>query len=995
VQADSADDQAESTVDDSHELIYLVQPGDSLWQLAERFYGDGREEARIFDANVGRPQPGGRSLNRHAVIYPGWRLRIPAVSETASDASVVERWYTVQKGDTMTGIAARELGDPTRWRELFELNRGASVDGFVLTNPSLIWPGLRLRLPLPADDDGSSDSSDASAGVAPKEPAPPEPAPPVQADEPTSVPPAQPTPMPPTPTPTAAPTSVPTATSAPVVVSVAPTPTAAAPIETVTPAEETSAPARSLELPPWAAPVAARLAGVALIGAGVGTARRGGGRDWRSESDVEVRAGFAEAAGDEPDFEARAAALAEQVLAFVHEHGCPSVRLVGAYAGRTGGTLLLHVDLAEAERLAEAAAVFGPSRVRLTGADRYVTGRQGPGDVQWEQYWSRPRPHLISEGNRRASVELVPIGLAGDRRVLFAAWDALGALLVAGQDAAAAHAVQNALVVDLARRQPPASLQLLTIARSERLEPLLADLPQQRLGFVDPADAAAVADVFAYLSRELNQRLAANKASSWPELVVVVDEWAELAELGSILDELAQHGPGAGIRLLAATSQVSSEELPQWASLFRTRLVLEVPDAQSSIWLLGEERAEDLDRGGELWPYFNGRIMPRVRGFRVPSDHVQHLVAEMSARLVAHEAPSTMESTPPDGVAPSSRLIDQVPATGQPATNDRPEVPDDTGRQLPLIRAVPLPAHESAPATPRVHIQVLGGHAILVDGETVPEPRYRRAWELLALVACLPPGEALRRRIVELVWPAAAEDGELSDRQLDGRLRTALSQLKEIWRAHLSDDEVDRLWRSQGGVIRLDDQLVGVDLHAFLAAAQAGDRAWRPPRGESSRPVEAIAHYRQALAIYTGPLLAGREQAYAWVPEIQERATRRQREVSHHLAVVLQNTGQYAEAAGLWADLIRDPGPPDSERDHGDQYAYREACARAAFECCRQLRDHGRLLRVHQELLAVLAALDDDADAAEPVHLAPATIELYETIDRELTTATDVAVGET
>jgi hypothetical protein len=637
-------------------------------------------------------------------------------------------------------------------------------------------------------------------------------------------------------------------------------------------------------------PAAAGLAGVALIGAGVGAARSRGGRDWRSESDVEVRAGFAEAAGDEPDFGARAAALAEHVLAFAHEHGCPSVRLVGAYAGRTGGTLLLHIDPAEAEGLAEAAAVFGSSRVRLTGADRYVTGRQGPGDVQWEQDWSRPRPHLVSDRSRRASVELLPLGLAGDRRVLFAARGALGHLLVAGQDAVAVHAVQSALVVDLARRQPPAALQLLTIARPERLEPLLADLPQQRLGFVDPADPAAVADVFAYLNRELNGRLTAGQASSRPHLVVVVDEWADLGELGSILDELAQHGPEVGIRLLAATSQVSSEALPQWVRLFRTRLVLEVPDAQNSIWLLGEERAEDLDRGGELWPYLDGRIMPRVRGFRVPSDHVQQLVTEMSARLAALETPPTAETTAPDDATPANASADQVQAIGQQMTNDRPGVPDDTGRQLPLCRVVSLPAHESAPATPRVHIQVLGGHVILVDGETVPAPRYRRAWELLALVACLPPGEALRRRIVELVWPAAAEDGELGDRQLDGRLRTALSQLKEIWRAYLSDDEVDRLWRSQGGVIRLDDQLVTVDLHAFLAAAQAGDRAWRPPRSESSRPVEAIGHYRQALTIYTGLLLAGREQAYAWVPEIQERATRRQREVSHGLAVLLQDT---------------------------------------------------------------------------------------------------------
>jgi hypothetical protein len=497
-------------------------------------------------------------------------------------------------------------------------------------------------------------------------------------------------------------------------------------------------------------------------------------------------------------------------------------------------------------------------------------------------------------------------------------------------------------------------------------------------------------------ARPASRRAATNAARSLRSITTRLPQRiAGRSPSSSLHDSSRRHGPGAGIRLLAATSQVASEELPQWASLFRTRLVLEVPDARSSIWLLGEERAEDLDRGGELWPYFDGHIMPRVRGFRVPSDHVQQLVTEMSARLVAHEAPSTTESTPPEGVAPSGGLIDQVPATGQPATDDRPEVPDDTGRQLPLIRVVPLPAHESAPATPRVHIQVLGGHVILVDGGTVQEPRYRRAWEVLALVACLPPGEALRRRIVELVWPAAAEDGELADRQLDGRLRTTLSQLKEIWRAHLRDDDIDRLWRSQGGVIWLDEELITVDLHAFLGAARAGDRALRPPRGESSGPVEAIAHYRQALTIYTGPLLGGREQAYAWVPEIQEQATRRQREVSHRLAALLQDTRQYAEAAGLWADLLHDPGPPDSERDHGDQYAYREACARAAFECCRQLRDHGRLVRVHQELLAVLAALDADADAAEPVHLSPVTIELYETIYRELTSSTDTAVGET
>ncbi|MPZ13483.1 MAG: hypothetical protein GEU73_03510 [Chloroflexi bacterium] len=49
----------------------------------------------------------------------------------------------------MRGIAARLVGDAERWDEIFELNRGSArlADGRTLTNPDLIWPGLRLRIP--------------------------------------------------------------------------------------------------------------------------------------------------------------------------------------------------------------------------------------------------------------------------------------------------------------------------------------------------------------------------------------------------------------------------------------------------------------------------------------------------------------------------------------------------------------------------------------------------------------------------------------------------------------------------------------------------------------------------------------------------------------------------------------------------------------------------------------------------------------------------------
>ena len=54
-----------------------MQPGDSLWAIAQRFYGDGEQATRPFEANGERVQPDGRALTRHGVIYPGWVLRLP------------------------------------------------------------------------------------------------------------------------------------------------------------------------------------------------------------------------------------------------------------------------------------------------------------------------------------------------------------------------------------------------------------------------------------------------------------------------------------------------------------------------------------------------------------------------------------------------------------------------------------------------------------------------------------------------------------------------------------------------------------------------------------------------------------------------------------------------------------------------------------------------------------------------------------------------------
>jgi LysM repeat protein len=61
---------------------------------------------------------------------------------------VLDRYYVVQPGNTLWGIAAQELGDPERWPAIFNLNAGhPQPGGGTLVDPNLIYPGWRLELP--------------------------------------------------------------------------------------------------------------------------------------------------------------------------------------------------------------------------------------------------------------------------------------------------------------------------------------------------------------------------------------------------------------------------------------------------------------------------------------------------------------------------------------------------------------------------------------------------------------------------------------------------------------------------------------------------------------------------------------------------------------------------------------------------------------------------------------------------------------------------------
>ena len=177
----------ENADDAPDEVTYTVKAGDTLSGIALAYYGDPAQAERIYQANLGREQPNGRQFNRHGLILPGWTLVIPGATQGIVEEHDGDRWYVVKRGDSLRGIAALQLGDEERYRELFDLNVGVArvgETGPVLQRPELIWPGLQLRLPrdTPPDDTGS----------APVTPAPEEPDNPVEsaAPEPDLTPPA-------------------------------------------------------------------------------------------------------------------------------------------------------------------------------------------------------------------------------------------------------------------------------------------------------------------------------------------------------------------------------------------------------------------------------------------------------------------------------------------------------------------------------------------------------------------------------------------------------------------------------------------------------------------------------------------------------------------------------------------------------------------------------------------------------------------------------------
>jgi nucleoid-associated protein YgaU len=131
---------------------HTVRRGETLWSIAEQYLGSGRRYPEIVSLNrkLLHGQPG--------FLRPGWVLTLPAGSQAVSNQSDAatndtgNSRYTVIKGDTLSEIAARRLGDARAWPRIFEASRALiQPDGRRLTDPNRLIPGWNLLIPMTAE----------------------------------------------------------------------------------------------------------------------------------------------------------------------------------------------------------------------------------------------------------------------------------------------------------------------------------------------------------------------------------------------------------------------------------------------------------------------------------------------------------------------------------------------------------------------------------------------------------------------------------------------------------------------------------------------------------------------------------------------------------------------------------------------------------------------------------------------------------------------------
>lgn len=120
---------------------YTVQSGDTLWKIAVKFFGNGNEWRKIYEANKD-------ILSSPDRIYAGQILKIgmSAINTTISSITITSNengttTYVVKKDDSLWKISRMLYGKGNLWMRIYEANREK------IKSPNRIYAGQKFLIP--------------------------------------------------------------------------------------------------------------------------------------------------------------------------------------------------------------------------------------------------------------------------------------------------------------------------------------------------------------------------------------------------------------------------------------------------------------------------------------------------------------------------------------------------------------------------------------------------------------------------------------------------------------------------------------------------------------------------------------------------------------------------------------------------------------------------------------------------------------------------------
>ncbi len=123
------------------EKTYVIQEGDDLWNIAEKFYGSGFNAYDISLANkISDPS---QLTAGNVLTIPNVKPREATVGEVSSastsQVTYTEGKYVVQPGDSLSIISQKVYGDIFSWPAILQANNLLNADqievGMILTIP--------------------------------------------------------------------------------------------------------------------------------------------------------------------------------------------------------------------------------------------------------------------------------------------------------------------------------------------------------------------------------------------------------------------------------------------------------------------------------------------------------------------------------------------------------------------------------------------------------------------------------------------------------------------------------------------------------------------------------------------------------------------------------------------------------------------------------------------------------------------------------------------